>query len=316
MKSIYLLFNAFILLHISISGFSVPLSVYTETPITLQTKTGSLSGTLNLPASRGPIPVAIIIAGSGPTDRDGNQMNMKCDELKKLAAGLGENDIATVRYDKRGIGESTKPAKEEDIQFEDLVNDVRDWVRLLKNDKRFSKVIVIGHSEGALIGMLAAEKADAYISIASPGYPLDDILKVQLGQQPQEVKDMIFPMIDSLKKGYTIANVDPKLYALFRPSIQAYLISIFKYNPATEIKKLAIPIEIIQGTSDIQVSVSDAKLLAAAVPSARLLLIDNMNHVFREVKSREQKDQMSSYTDPSIPIMQSLVEGVRDFISK
>ena len=262
------------------------------------------------------MPIVLIIAGSGPTDRDGNQVNMKCDELKKLATGLCENGIATLRFDKRGIGESTKPAREEDVIFEDLVEDVKEWVKLLKKDKRFSKIIIAGHSEGSLIGMLAADKADAYISIAGPGHPVDEILKEQLAQQPQEILDMVFPIIDSLKKGRTVANVDHKLYILFRPSVQPYLISMFKYHPAVEIKKLTIPICIIQGTTDMQVSVSDAKLLASAAPSARLLLIDNMNHVFREVTSRERKDQMPTYTDPSIPIMKSLVEGIKDFVSK
>ena len=161
-----------------------------------------------------------------------------------------------MRYDKRGIAESKGAGKSEtDLRFDDYVNDAKEWTQLLKKDKRFSKVIVIGHSEGSLIGMIAGTTADKFISIAGAGQSADKILKEQLSSQPKEVQDLSFPMIDSLKNGKTIDNVPPMLNSLFRPTVQPYMISWFKYDPQNEIKKLSILTLILQGTTDIQVSV-------------------------------------------------------------
>ncbi len=152
--------------------------------------------------------MALIIAGSGPTDRDGNNPMMKCDAYKKLAYGLAENNIASLRYDKRGIAESQAAGKNEsDLRFDDYVNDAKDWIQLLKQEKRFSKVIVIGHSEGSLIGMIAATDADKFISLAGAGRRADKIIKEQLSNQSKEALDLSNPIIDSLTKGKTVDNV-------------------------------------------------------------------------------------------------------------
>lgn len=129
-----------------------------------------------------------------------------------------------------------------DLRFDDYVNDAAGWIKLLKKDKRFSKVIVLGHSEGPLIGMIAANTAiaDAYVSLAGAGQSADKVLKEQLKHQPQAV-DMCYPIIDSLASGKLVKNVNPKLNSLFRPSVQPYMISWFKYDPQIEIRKLPCP---------------------------------------------------------------------------
>lgn len=262
------------------------------------------------------IPVALIIAGSGPTDRDGNNPMMKNNSLKILASELSKNGIATLRYDKRGIAESKAAGKSEsDLRFDDYVNDAKGWIQLLKQDKRFSKVIVIGHSEGSLIGMLAGTTANKFISIAGAGQSADKILKEQLSSQPKEVQDLSFPMIDSLQNGKTIDNVPPILNSLFRPTVQPYMISWFKYDPQNEIKKLSIPTLILQGTNDIQVSVEDAKRLSNANPKAELVLIYNMNHIFRIIDGDRQIN-LATYSKGNLPIANELVKSITDFILK
>lgn len=197
--------------------------------IILHTKTGDIFGTVLLPGSlQKKIPVALIIAGSGPTDRDGNNPMMKNDMYKKLATGLVKHNIATVRYDKRGIAASMAPGiSEKDLRFENYVDDARQWIDLLKNDERFSKVIVIGHSEGSLTGLLAAAKsnADEFISIAGPGRTADELIKEQLSTQPQAVRDYAFPILDSLKKGVVTKNILPMYAALLRENVQPYLVN-------------------------------------------------------------------------------------------
>lgn len=291
-------------------------TTFVETKITLKTKTGEIFGTLTTPEKFDKIPVALIIAGSGPTDRDGNSSMTKNNSLKILAYELSKNGIATLRYDKRGIAESQAAGiNEAEVSFDDLVNDAKEWIQLLKPDKRFSKVIVIGHSEGSLIGMLAGTNADKFISIAGAGQSADKILKEQLSFQPKEVQDLSFPMIDSLKNGKTIDNVPPMLNSLFRPTVQPYIISWFKYDPQNEIKKLAIPSLILQGTNDIQVSVEDAKRLSNANQKAELVLIKDMNHLLRIIEGDRQAN-IATYSKGDLPIASELVKSITTFIHK
>jgi pimeloyl-ACP methyl ester carboxylesterase len=291
-------------------------TAFTETPLVLKTSSGDLSGTLLLPQSIGKGLVALIISGSGPTDRNGNNPAMKNNSLKLLAEALAASGISSLRYDKRGIAQSAgSMKKEEDLRFENYVNDAKDWIGLLRKDQRFKKIVVIGHSEGSLIGMLAASGADKYISIAGPGQSADKLIKDQLRSQPQQIQDMSFPLIDSLKNGQTVTNPSPMLASLFRPSVQPYLISWFAYNPAEVIKNLTIPVMIVQGTNDIQVPVSEAKLLAAANEKASLVLIDKMNHVLKLTEADRQAN-LKAYNDPSMPLAPEFVKSVTAFILK
>ncbi len=147
----------------------------------------------------------LIIAGSGPTDRNGNNEEMENNSLKMLADALNKKGFAALRYDKRGVGQSSEVNKDEmEMRPETYVNDVKEWVDLLDKDKRFNKIIVIGHSEGALLGMLAAvnnKKVKGYVSIAGAGRPIDEILKEQFAGVPENVKEIIYGMLDRLKKG-------------------------------------------------------------------------------------------------------------------
>jgi len=289
---------------------------YIETLITLQTPTGKIFGTLTTSKTFEKGPMALIIAGSGPTDRNCNNLAMTCDAYKKLAHELAENNIASLRYDKRGVAESAAAVENEsDLLFEDYVTDAKDWIQLAKQDKRFTQIVVIGHSEGSLIGMLAAAKADKFISVAGPGQSAAILLKEQLKTQPQEVQDLSFPIIDSLVLGKKVENINPMLASMFRSSVQPYLISWFKYDPQTELKKLTIPILIIQGTNDIQVSVDDAKRLSAAQPESQLLLIDDMNHILRKVEG-DRAANLATYNKAELPLAEGFVKGISDFILK
>jgi len=288
----------------------------TESDITLTTKTGQIFGSLTLPKTFSKGPVVLIIAGSGPTDRDCNNPMAKCDAYRKLAYALAAKNIASVRYDKRGIAKSAAAmSQESDIRFDHYVNDAKEWIELLKQDKRFKDIIVVGHSEGSLIGMIASTNADKFISIAGPGESADKTLKTQLSAQPKEIQDMTFPIIDSLANGKTVDNVNPMLASLFRASVQPYLISWFKYDPQIEIKKLTIPTLIIQGTKDIQVKVDDANRLSAANPKAQLVLIDKMNHILRLVDGDAQAN-LATYNQPSLPLAEELVNTITHFILK
>ena len=281
-----------------------------EEPIILHT----LSGTLTLPGKSGPVPLALIIAGSGPTDRDGNNPMMKNNSLKMLAIRLATEGIATVRYDKRGIGESAAAGPgEADLRFDHYVNDAKGWIQHLRTDTRFSTITVIGHSEGSLIGMIAASDADKFISIAGAGQAADILIRDQLSTQPKAVTDMTTPILESLKQGRTVDDVNPSLHFLFRPSVQPYMISWFKYDPRVEISKLTIPVMIVQGTNDLQVTMSEAEKLAAAKPDAKMVKVVNMNHVLK-IATDDHQANIATYNNPDLPVAEELLMHVTAFI--
>ena len=297
---------------------AAPLAI-TQEPVTLKTPTGDISGTLELPAARTPVPVALIIAGSGPTDRNGNSPAIPGanNSLRMLADGLAAHGIASVRYDKRGIAASRAAMTgEEDLRFDHFVEDAGAWVTQLRADPRFSTVTIVGHSEGSLIGMIAAREAsaDAYVSLEGTGRKAAEILAEQLkAQLPPELFAQTQAVLDQLSSG-TIPKSPPKdLAMLFRPSVLPYLVSWFKYDPAAEIAKLEIPVLIIQGTTDIQTSMEDAKLLAAANPKGRFVTIEGMNHILKEV-SGDRMAQLPKYGDSTLVVVPKLIDEVASFI--
>lgn len=288
----------------------------TEETTSLKTNTGILEGTLLIPDVNKPIPVAILIAGSGPTDRNGNNPMLTNNSLKMLATELAKKGIATLRYDKRGIAASQQAgAKESDLRFDMYINDATDWIQLLKQDKRFYQIILIGHSEGSLIGMIAAQNENVakFISIAGAGKAADLIIREQLKAQPAFVMEQSAPILDELVKGNTVENVPQLLFSLFRPSVQPYMISWFKHDPKTEIAKLNKPCLIIQGTTDIQVSTEDAKSLQSAKPDAKMVLIEGMNHIFKNAEADRMKN-FATYGQPDLPINSELVGTIGNFI--
>ena len=259
--------------------------------------------------------LAVIIAGSGPTDRDGNNVNIKGNYLMMLAEGLNENGISTFRYDKRGVGKSlgdiTSP---DEIKFTDYINDAISIINHFRETKKYKRITVIGHSEGALIGMIASRSiADSFISIAGAGEDYLTLIERQLSIQPEYIKSMSTPILKQLKNKKLVDSVPPLLNSLFRSDVQVYLIDASSYLPVVEISKLDIPVLIIQGTHDIQIDVDDAIKLDLAAKNSQLELIEGMNHVFRQA-SENRLLNLQTYGNPNIPIDNNMVDIVSEFI--
>ena len=290
-----------------------------QRPMTLDSGHGELFGSLLLPKSDTPVPVVLIISGSGPTDRDGNNPDGgQNDSLKRLAWVLAKHNIASVRYDKRGVAASLAATPDErNLTLDSYVADAVAWGRKLKTDPRLGPLIVLGHSEGALIASLAAPDLDAaaVISVSGSARPIDQVLRQQLASRlPPPLMLRSNELLDSLKAGQVDDNVPAPLQVIFRPSVQPYLISLFRRDPAAAFAQLKMPALIVQGSNDIQVGVEDAKLLKAAKPDAELALIEGMNHVLRIVPN-DVKRQLASYKDPQLPLAAELGSRILGFIA-
>ncbi|MCV6622218.1 MAG: lysophospholipase [Cellvibrionaceae bacterium] len=291
------------------------LAFATEKNVRIDTGTGILEGTLL--EAKGSQKVALIIAGSGATDRNGNNPILKNNSLKMLAEGLHNAGISSLRYDKRGVGRSIAAAvAESDLRFEHYVNDAKLWIDYLASNKQFSEITVMGHSEGSLIGMLAFQqsKADMFVSIAGPGEPIDKVLRKQFSGQAIAIQEESTHIMNELLKGKTIESVSSILMPSFRPSVQPYLISWFKYSPKEELSKLKKPILIVQGTTDLQIKVEQAEALKSTSPHARLVIIKGMNHVLKEAPANIQEN-LKTYSEPKLAIKPELIEAISTFVN-
>ena len=289
----------------------------------------TLDGTLTLPANLNkPVPVVLVIAGSGATDRDGNSPaaigslgTLKAGSYRMLADSLVRQGIAVARYDKRGSGtnipQAMKVLKPQEHRFDYYISDAVGFIRQLQADKRFSNVFILGHSEGSLVGMVATlqTNANGFISVAGPGRNIADILKVQLQGLPDEQRKMAYLDLDSLRAGQTVQKPAPAAMMVLHPMLQPAMMSWMNYDPATELKRLKGPVLLINGKHDLQVAASEAELLKAARPDAKLVLFDEMNHVLKN-SPLDQTDNFKTYTNPALPLTPGLATAIARFVKK
>lgn len=272
-------------------------------------------GTLLVPEKIERMPLVILIQGSGPVNRDGNAPMMKNNGMRKISEALAENGIASFRFDKRIFKMEKLRLREENLSFDDFVTDVVAITAHFQKDETYDKIIIAGHSEGALIGLLAAQrtKADAYISLAGAGRPIDQIIVEQLAKQSEELSANAQNAFEEIRTVGSTENYSPYLESVFRPSVQPYLASWMNYDPAEEISKLDIPVLLINGSFDLQVDVEDAEILKEALPTAQLAVLENMNHIFREIKG-ESLENTKAYNEPNRPLHPELIPLLLDFI--
>lgn len=263
--------------------------------------------------------LAIIHAGSGPTNKDGNTIGSgKNNSLKMLAEDLADQGIASIRYDKRGIGDNAALiTKEEDLTFDRYVEDVKAITDSVKKDERFSTIHLIGHSEGALIMTIAAKQNEvaSLTLLAGAGRPIDEILLEQLAASlPPNLLTESKVALEKLKAGQRVANVSKELQALFRPSVQPYMMSWLQYNPQQELKDVAVPILILQGKKDIQITEVDANALQGGNSNAKVRYFKDMNHILKDIDG-DQQQNIASYTNPDLPLAKGLIEEIVLFIN-
>lgn len=276
-----------------------------------------IDGTLLKPTTSEKIPLAILIGGSGPVDRNGNQQMIVNNSIRFLAEGLYAEGIATYRYDKRIVKQmKNRTISEKDIRFDDFIKDASTIISYFKKGNEFSKIYIIGHSQGSLVGMVAAQKeADGFVSIAGAGQSIDDVIVEQLSRQAPNLQESARLAFDDLRVNGIAVNYSPGLASIFRKDIQPFIRSWMLYDPKAEISKLEIPILIINGDKDLQVDVSEAELLHKAKPGAAYQIIPQMNHIFKKIEGNDIENS-KSYNQYNTPVMPELIETISTFIKK
>jgi pimeloyl-ACP methyl ester carboxylesterase len=294
-----------------------PIAAAEET-MRVENDLGTIEGTLLVPESCGSIPVVLIVPGSGSSTRDGGAPKM----YRLLAETLAAKGIASLRYDKAGIGASANAAPPmSEFLFERGAHDVAKLVEALHGDVRFSRVLVAGHSEGSELGILAAShaKVDAFVSIAGAGRPIGIILREQLAKNlgDEELLAKANEIIAALERGERVpaSQVPQNLRNLFDPTLQPYMISWMKHDPAKDLAAAPIPrVLVVQGTTDVQVTTKDAELLAAARADAELVLVEGMNHTLKAATGDTGAEQKAAYTDGRLPLVPAFVDAISAFV--
>lgn len=311
----------------SLAAAAQPAADVRETPIEARGPLAPLKGTLLSPAKPA-APVVLIVPGSGPTDRDGNNpMGVNAATYRLLAQDLAARGIATVRIDKRGMFGSAKAVADANaVTIPDYVADVHSWVGAIRRTIGVPCVWVLGHSEGGLVALAAAQGGSevqgicGLLLVATPGRPLGQVLRDQLRANPANAPllDQALAAITRLEGGGRVdpASLHPALQPLFNEAVQGFLISAFAQDPARLIAATKMPVLVLQGERDLQVGVQDARLLAQAKPAAQLVLLPDTNHVLKAVLTDDPTANMATYANPGQPLAPGVVDAIVRFVAQ
>jgi len=302
-------------------GFTLAALAAVTAPMTTPGPNGDLAGTF-VDAGKGS-PVVLIIPGSGPTDREGNNpLGVKAAPYRMLAEALAAKGVSTLRADKRGMfGSRAAIADANDVRIADYATDALKWVDALRKRTGAKCVWLLGHSEGAIVALAAGQQPQGVcglILVAGPGRKLGAILREQLQANPANAP--LFPQamaaLDSLEAGKTVDTtaMPAALMPLFNAKVQPFLIDLLAQDPAKLAAATRLPMLIVRGGKDIQVAAADLAALDAARPDAVVLSPPNMNHVLKDVAGDERASNLATYADPDLPIDPILVDAIAEFV--
>lgn len=290
-------------------------------PLTAPGPHGPLAGTF-VDAGKG-APVVLIIPGSGPTDRDGNNpLGVTAAPYRLLAEALAQSGVSTLRADKRGMfGSKAAIPDANAVTIKDYAADAHSWAGVLRKRTGAKCIWLLGHSEGALVALAAAEQPAGICGLAlvsAPGRKLGEVMRDQLRANPANAPILADALSATAKlesgQAVDVSAMPPPLQRLFAPQVQPFLIDLIKQDPAAEASRIAIPILVAQGTRDLQVSTADAEALHKAQPQSKLLLLPAMNHVLKDVATDDRAANMAAYADAALPVDQGLVDGIAAFV--
>lgn len=258
--------------------------------------------------------LVILHAGSGPSDRYGNQPGMNNRALGLLADGLLDAGVSVLQYDKRGVGESVSAQAESDLRPGHYIDDLVAWVDWATVHYPEHRVVLMGHSEGGLFAKAAGvERPDqvlAVVALAAAGRPASALLIEQTEGRLGPFERAFGTILEALLAGETVEEVPAPLGSLFRPSVQPYLIDWLAMQPTTLAARLTQPLLVVGGSTDLQVTRADFDALAAT--ASQSVWIDGMNHVLRASEGTIEQ-QLPSYLGSELPLHPELLPALKRF---
>jgi uncharacterized protein len=304
------------------AGSAAQAAAPTETYVQVQGPSGLLKGTMLTPPDAAKAPVVLIIPGSGPTDRDGNSpMGIKAAPYRLLAEALAANGVASVRIDKRGMFASGAAAADPNhVTIADYAADAHAWAAEIRRETGAPCVWILGHSEGGLVALAAAQNPTdicGLVLVSAAGRRLSDVLREQLKANPANapILDQALPAIDALEAGkhVDVTGMNPALLSLFAPQVQDFVIDLMSYDPPKLVAAYKGPVLVVQGTTDLQVSMTDAERLAGARPGVTLVKLDGVNHVLKTAPL-DRAGNFATYADPSLPLAPGVAGPIAAFV--
>lgn len=275
-----------------------------------------IEGSLVTPYSDQEVSLLIFVMDAGAINRDGNDRMSKNDTFKKLSYELAKKGIASYSYDKRLFKMDGLGIREHEISIDHFIEDAKSVISYFKKNKNYTKIIILGHGQGSLIGMLAAKNnADGFISIAGNGQSIDQVIVEQISKQAPGLDKSASIAFKQLRENGRATGYEPALESIFRYDLQPFMKSWVKYDPSQEISKLEMPILILHGDKDIQVEVAQAEKLKESAPQAELMIINNMNHILREIKGGRLENQ-KSYNESWRKIMPEVLSSIANFVNQ
>ena len=291
-----------------------------DTVLSFTNGTMTLEGTLQLPAGTGPWPAVVIIAGSGPTDRNGNSpAGVSSDTYLLLAQALAERGVASYRYDKRVLpsrkGTIANPMA---MTLADFAADAAAAARMLRGRSDIGPVLFLGHSEGGTLAIMAAADGapvSGLVLVSTAGRDISTIMREQIARQ---VPPALLAAFDTAWAGYigsdTAVKAPAGLEVLFQPGARAFMKHWQSIDPVALLRGISIPVLVVQGETDVQVTAADAKRLGSARPDVRVVLLPGVNHVLRLHSGATMAEQAATYTDKSLPLAPAVTPAIADFV--
>lgn len=297
---------------------------FRETEVRVGSGEWSLPGTLTVPAGDGPFPAVVLVHGSGPNDRDETVLASK--PFRDLAWGLASQGIAVLRYEKRTreYGSRIKDDRTLTVK-EEVIDDALEAVKLLRQNKAIDgkRVFVLGHSLGAMMAPrigAADPKLAGLIVMAGAARPVPELMV----EQTRYIASLSGPLTDEDKANLReleadVAKVmDPKLSADSGGKVlgayPAYWLSLRDCKPHEEAARLKVPLLVLQGERDYQVTMADFALWQKALagrPNATLKSYPKLNHLFAEGEGKSKPEEYGKASHVSREVIDDLAGWVK-----
>ncbi|MFN2101240.1 alpha/beta fold hydrolase [Altererythrobacter sp. MF3-039] len=318
--------NSMVAIVAAIATWSPQVIAHEAQQVTVQHEgiVGPLHGTLLAHLGAENTSAVLIIPGSGPTNRDGNNtLGVRASTYRLLAEALAKKGISSLRIDKRGMFASVGAvADANDVTVGEYVADTRAWISKLREASGQDCVWLLGHSEGGLIA-LATVAADpsgicGLVMAASPGRPLGMALREQLEANPANapILKQAEAAISALERGedVSVQDLHPALLPLFAPQVQGFMRSLLAQDPGRMLADYKGPALILQPGEDLQTGLAEGQALAAANPAAKLVVLENVNHVLKQVPAEDRAANLATYANPDLPLADGVVQAIAEFV--